>query len=108
MQTVVIDCRTIKDWESFHDTFEQAFGFPAWYGRNLDAWVDLMTNLDEKGYSDFSVLRGETVMLWLENAGKLKQVVPDILGEILELAAICNYRRTKAGQTPILLVSCCM
>ena len=32
---VTIDCLAIRDWETFHDAFEQAFGFPGWYGRNL-------------------------------------------------------------------------
>ena len=46
-RVVPIDCDGIVDWNSFHDTMIEAFGFPGWYGRNMNAWVDLMTYLDE-------------------------------------------------------------
>ena len=38
----------ITDWETFHDTFAQALGFPGFYGRNMDAWIDCLTSADEK------------------------------------------------------------
>jgi hypothetical protein len=32
--------------EDFHDIFNEAFGFPAFYGRNMNAWIDCLTSLD--------------------------------------------------------------
>ena len=29
--------RNIRNWDSFHDEFNRVFGFPAFYGRNMDA-----------------------------------------------------------------------
>ena len=42
-KNVQIDGSAISDWNSFHDIFAAAFGFPAFYGRNMNAWIDCMT-----------------------------------------------------------------
>ena len=46
MAVLEVDCRQITDWDSFHDVFARACGFPDFYGRNLNAWIDCMTYLD--------------------------------------------------------------
>lgn len=48
MQTTIVDipAHEITDWDSFHDVFKRVFGFPDFYGRNMDAWIDCMTDLD--------------------------------------------------------------
>ena len=46
---VTIDADRLSDWAGFHDAFAAAFGFPGWYGRNLNAWIDLFTHMDEDG-----------------------------------------------------------
>ena len=43
MVEVTIELSEIRDRESFHSVFAEAMGFPAGYGRNLNAWVDSMT-----------------------------------------------------------------
>lgn len=48
-RVVTVDAARIVDWSSFHDVFAEAFGFPGWYGRNLDAWIDLFTYMDDAG-----------------------------------------------------------
>ncbi|WP_198291405.1 barstar family protein [Methyloversatilis discipulorum] len=35
-----IECDRITDWPSFHDEFNRVFQFPAFYGRNMNAWID--------------------------------------------------------------------
>jgi RNAse (barnase) inhibitor barstar len=42
-----IRARNISDWKSFHAEFRRVFGFPEFYGHNMDAWIDCMTSLDE-------------------------------------------------------------
>lgn len=101
---VSVDCRRIGDWNSFHDVFAEAFGFPPFYGRNLDAWIDCMTSLDQT-FSAVEVTPGEIVMLQLEEAKFLKANQPDILEAILEMSAFVNWRRVEMGETPILIVS---
>ena len=47
MPLVRIDGRDMNDFESFHDLFGEAFGFPDFHSRNLDVWIDCMTHLDD-------------------------------------------------------------
>ena len=47
MERVVIDCGTIRTKEAFHAALSQALHFPAWYGGNLDALHDALTEIDE-------------------------------------------------------------
>ena len=41
---VRIDGDRIVDWDTFHNVFTEAFGFPGFYGRNMNAWIDCLTN----------------------------------------------------------------
>lgn len=53
MKTIRIEGSKIKDWSSFFEEFDKAIGFPAFFDKNMDAWIDCMTNLDE----EFNALR---------------------------------------------------
>jgi RNAse (barnase) inhibitor barstar len=103
--TVTVDCAKIIDWSTFHEVFAAAFGFPAFYGKNADAWIDCMSRLDDD-FSEVQVEKGEMVTLVLANADQLKQVAPDILTAVLEMAGFVNFRRIETGDNPILIVSC--
>lgn len=48
MNICVLDGREIKDREMLHDTLAVSLGFPDWYGRNLDALYDCLTDLQEE------------------------------------------------------------
>ena len=43
---VLIDGGRIVDWSSFHAVFAEGMGFPEFYGRNMDAWIDCMTYVE--------------------------------------------------------------
>lgn len=47
MTVVKLDTRPITDWLTFHTVFAKSFGFPGFYGRNMNAWIDCMTSLDD-------------------------------------------------------------
>ncbi|MFM0375819.1 barstar family protein [Paraburkholderia strydomiana] len=42
-----MDTTEIADWPSFHRLFAQIFGFPTFYGSNMDALIDCLSHLDE-------------------------------------------------------------
>ena len=44
---VEVPMSQIRDWDTFHDTFAQRLGFPDFYGRTMDAWIDCLTYADE-------------------------------------------------------------
>ncbi|MGY4725458.1 barstar family protein [Burkholderia pyrrocinia] len=42
MTTVFVDTTEITDWPSLHRVFSRVFGFPPFYGNNLDALIDCL------------------------------------------------------------------
>ena len=47
MRKVIADLRQCPDREALHDVLSEAFAFPDYYGRNLDALYDLLTEMSE-------------------------------------------------------------
>ncbi|MHC4178647.1 MAG: barstar family protein [Planctomycetota bacterium] len=47
MQRIRLQADKISDWKSFHYEFARLFGFPQFYGRNMNAWIDCMSYLDD-------------------------------------------------------------
>ena len=47
MAEIVLDGLEIRSVEEVHDRFAQALALPEWYGRNLDALFDCLTDLGE-------------------------------------------------------------
>jgi hypothetical protein len=66
---VNIDLGRIVDWPTFHSVFARALGFPAFYGRNMNAWIDCMTYLDDSGARMISVHAGPGQVVVLQCAG---------------------------------------
>ncbi len=48
METCVLDGEKITGREELHDRLAASLGFPDWYGRNLDALYDCLTDLDKE------------------------------------------------------------
>ena len=44
---IELDCSIITDREILHDILMEQFHFPEYYGRNLDALYDLLTDISE-------------------------------------------------------------
>ena len=104
MPIVRIDGSLISGWDSFHDAFTAAMGFPEFYGRNMNAWIDCMTSLDEPrdGLTSVHARDGEPLTLHVDNA----DVLPDeIFGALNECAAFVNWRRIETSQSPGLVLS---
>lgn len=107
-QTIVrIDGHRIADWESFHDVFAEALGFPDFYGRNMNAWIDCLTYLDdpEAGMTNIHVNGGGVLTLVIENAGDLKQRCPEQFEALVECSGFVNWRRIDQGETPVLALA---
>lgn len=47
MAEIVLDGLEIRSAEAVHDRFAQALALPEWYGRNLDALFDCLTERQE-------------------------------------------------------------
>ena len=44
---IIIDCGGIATKQELHEHIAETLGFPDWYGHNLDALMDCLTDLDE-------------------------------------------------------------
>jgi ribonuclease inhibitor len=48
MEDKIIDCSKIHSQEDLHTMFQQVLCFPEWYGCNLDALYDCLTEISGK------------------------------------------------------------
>jgi hypothetical protein len=101
---VSIPADQIEDWDSFHRVFRETLGFPGFYGCNMNAWIDCMTDVDDpdSGMSTVTVSKGELLTLRIDDAPGFKRRCPDQYDALIECAAFVNYRRMDLGEPPVL------
>lgn len=106
-KNILIDSEKISGWDSFHDTFAQALGFPDFYGRNMDAWIDCMTYLDDPdaGMTSTHVMPGDILVLCVSSVRTLRTRCPEIYNALVECSAFVNYRRIERGEPAVLALS---
>ena len=107
MSVVTIDTRKIVDWDSFHTIFAEAFGFPEYYGRNMNAWIDSLTYLNDPDGCDTRVKAepGGVVVVQLQHMRDFAKRCPELYSAIVERAAFVNYRLIATGQPPTLTLA---
>jgi RNAse (barnase) inhibitor barstar len=86
-----IDAQEISDWDSFHDVFARVFEFPDYYGRNMDAWIDCMTDVVD--YSSDVVQPGEILTIHLEHSEDFRQRCPEILEALVDCVKFIRKQR---------------
>lgn len=104
---VTVDCRSIVDWDSFHSVFARTLGFPAFYGRNMNAWIDCLTYVDDRdaGMSEVHAPEGGVLVLQLEHAKDFALRCPEVYAATVECVAFVNWRRVDMGDGPALVLS---
>ena len=91
-----IDGNQIQDWASFHAAFSTELDFPDYYGNNMDAWIDCMSDLYDK----------ETLAaITIKNAASLKERKPEIYNALVECSAFVNWRLTAEGNDPVIALA---
>lgn len=101
---ITIDGSQISSWHTFYKIFAETFGFPAGFGRNMDAWIDCMTNLDEE-FSQVQVAPGELICITIIQAATFKARCPEQYQALLECSAFVNLRRLEIGEPAILVLA---
>ncbi|WP_417762711.1 barstar family protein [Shewanella sp.] len=104
---VIVDGRKLKDWNSFHREFSRVFGFPEFYGKNMNAWIDCMSSLSdpEDGMSTVTCAKGQMVILQVEHAAELKANHRDLYEALVDCSAFVNWRLIEVGEPPVLALS---
>ena len=72
---LIIDGSALPEAAAVHDLFTRALDLPEWYGRNLDALYDVLTE------------RGAPLRLLVRNREALAEYAEDLLRTLAEAAA---------------------
>jgi len=105
---IEIDFKKIVDWNSFHEIFKKIMGFPDFYGKNNNAWIDCMSYIDDKeaGMSEITITPGrnlEIVILGTECGAKN---CPKVFLGFMELVADVNQRFIESDtQTRLIVIA---
>lgn len=101
---VSIPVDAITDWPSFHDVFQRVLGFPDFYGRNMDAWIDCMTSVDaaDDGLTKVTVKPGGLLVLRIDDTFNFRRRCPEQFDALIECCAFVNFCRTDGGDAPVL------
>ncbi len=99
MPTVTLDTKAINDWDSFHTVCREAFGFPEFYGRNGNAFIDCLSYLDG-GMTRFALKAGETLIVELPDADEFAKRAPEQAMALLGWIGDVNARSVEVGEPP--------
>ena len=103
MATARLETAVITDWQSFHAACREVFGFPDFYGMNMDAWIDCMSYLDEDaGMTRFNLAQGEKLHIEVTATESFNQRLPEIFDALVECSAFVNQRYVEDGKAPVL------
>ena len=107
MKKVKIETDKIKDWDSFHNEFKTKFGFPDFYGNNMNAWIDCMSYLDDPkaGMSKITIDKGDMLVIEMDNIKSFKKRCPEQYNALIEGMAFVNHRLIEQNENPILTFS---
>jgi hypothetical protein len=103
MADVQLNGEHISDWESFHDVCAVAFGFPEFYGRTIDAWIDCLSYLrDDENMTKFHLKADEVLQIVISHSDNLRTKAPDLLEELAFCVEGINDRYADYGEKPAL------
>src|SRR5437868_6360315 len=93
-----IPSNRITDWATFHRVCQQVFGFPDFYGMNMNAWIDCLTYVDEDdGMSRFHLTIDEQVAIEVTDTNDFLKRLPDIVAALVSGTAAVNQRQIQDG-----------
>ena len=96
MAFVRLNTQQINDWASFHLVCKEDFGFPDFYGKNMNAWIDCLSYLTENdGMMRFVLVENEMLHIEVTETKDFNTRLPDILDALVECSAFVNKRYEK-------------
>ncbi|MGV8893273.1 MAG: barstar family protein [Burkholderiaceae bacterium] len=103
MPTVIMNGEAITNWDAFHDESQRVFGFPEFYGRNMNAWVDCMSYLrDDENMSIFHLNPDEVLRIEVAHSAVLRAQAPEILDDLAFCIEAINDRYADYDEKPAL------
>jgi hypothetical protein len=91
MAVVRLDTTLITDWASFHLVCKEAFGFPEFYGMNMNAWIDCLSYLtDDDKMSRFVLSKDEMLHIEITDTKDFIARMPQIFQTLVECSSFVN------------------
>jgi len=101
MARVRLNSAQISNFDSFHEECRRAFGFPDFYGRNMDAWIDCMSSLrEDDGMTGLVLDPPDLLHIEVPDAAALRERVPEVFAAFTDCTAVVNRRFTDEGRLP--------
>lgn len=107
MTRVQIDLAKVDNWAAFHAAFAQAMGFPDFYGDNMNAWEDCMSDLSRPGIVGMTkviVPPGEDLVLEFTGSAAFRTRQPDIFDALLNSTTNVNVSKANIPSASLLLL----
>ncbi len=104
---VIIDGSAIEDTKSFHSEFKFKFGFPSFYGGNMDALIDSLSYLDDKGCNmskHFQLGKNEHLTILVNQSQDFKTNYPELFLQFIEVIIDVNERYSNASSSTRILL----
>ncbi len=101
---IVIDFSKINILEEMHNQLKETFGFPEFYGKNVNALIDCWSSLrfPLDGMNELTIDKPNEVVLF--KAIKLSSKSLVILNHLIIAIENVNSRNLEIGQTPCILL----
>jgi hypothetical protein len=101
MPRVVLPTDQIRNDKTFHAACQRVFGFPDFYGHNMDAWIDCLSCLDDPGaeMSSLTLAPGELLIIVVPDSAQLKD---EVFNALIDGTITVNSRFVERGKPPLL------
>ena len=100
-RTIRVNGDVLSGKDALHETFARLFRFPEYYGRNMDSWIDCMSDpnllTDAAVHNESEAVVSDTITIKIENYGHLKEAAPQQWIDLIECSAFVNNRFIESG-----------
>jgi RNAse (barnase) inhibitor barstar len=103
MKTIVLDASKITDKASFHKEFKKVMGFPDFYGMNMDAWIDCMSDI-KGGMVSPELNTNEPLCIELLHTEIFNKKLQNIMDDLIECTVFVNQRFLQAKEDKYLVL----
>lgn len=91
----IVEGKEIVTWQAFHEFFAKEFGFPDYYGKNMDAWIDCMSE----------PIEDDIINLVIRDVNYLKSKNREIYDSLIECSAFVNWRIAREENQPVIALT---
>lgn len=90
----------IVDWPSFHAVCKRDLRFPTFYGNNMNAWIDCMTDV-EQGMTALPIYERQLLVLEVPHTTSFAARCPEQYRALIDACTFVNQRRQEVGDAAI-------